>query len=756
MPVNNGTLKIFFGHGRQLIPISFDEPHRLKRPLHKQWPTREYHPEEIQEYARKKYNLGWRLAPSDVVIDVDPRNGGLEGLALLLADHQRHDPTIEDLGDVYPMVRTGGGGFHFYGHKDPNVKTRDTVELYGKGVEFKTGGRQVIIPGSTHPSGQPYQFDDFSDYTGPATPLPPWLIAQIVRGQNTVTTQAVDPSSVDLTPVQLARLLAGLPASDYATNEEWFPLMAAAHEATGGSGLEAFVSWSLSDNSFVGHDYIIRSRWNSFQPGRDGNISINTLYKEVVKYGGELPPMSLASSHVDAMPSLPPAAPYVAPLPDAPIIHHTDRNQLDRGIQALTISSLASDVEPLLIQIARLPLLDQETYLAHIHQRTGHSIGALRKTLLSARVAAYVGDDDDNDGVDDTALAVTTHLLNAKYSGGEHLIHSEDQQFWSYEKTHWKPVLPNMVGHVLLKATYQYKNQNPHIRSDIAQVLTASERLLRARQATGVNLNLGCQPVINTLNCEVWLDPYTGYVAPKPHMPASRLTSCLATYFDFHATCPVFNFALQQMFVRQPDCNDIVRHLWEVIGYAIQPEKNLATWVMLHGAGANGKTVVLNVLTALLGKASLNKSLSELDNRNNNHALADLPNRLAVIDEDLNSRTLLPDSMLKKISESKTLTANPKSQPTYEFKNTAIVLFATNEYPRIKDLSHGLRRRAQVFNFSRLFRVHEQDIYLAQRVIDTELSGVLNQALCGLQRLRARGGWDVPQSCNEARDMWLR
>jgi putative DNA primase/helicase len=135
--------------------------------------------------------------------------------------------------------------------------------------------------------------------------------------------------------------------------------------------------------------------------------------------------------------------------------------------------------------------------------------------------------------------------------------------------------------------------------------------------------------------------------------------------------------------------------------------------------------------------------------------MANLPGKLCIIDEEVSSQTFLPDMVLKKISENKTLTANPKNRPTFEFKNTAIPVFAANHWPKTKDLSLGLRRRSLVFEFNRIFEEHEQDRTLGQRIIETELSGVLSQALKGFRRLRQRGNWSIPLSCEVAKKSWL-
>lgn len=750
MTITNGIIQIYRSHNRDLIPINLSDK---KRPLDLKWQARPYEPREIHDYAARGYNLGFRMGPTDLIIDVDPRNGGNDGLAALLADFQKHNPEIDELEDIYPTVRTGGGGWHFYAQVPYGFKSRNTLPAkYGDGVEFKGLGRQVIIPGSTHPSGNKYYFDDLSPFDAPAQPLPEWLMMQLTREPSTVSPSALQTDNSELTNDELHELLKNLPAGDYANNEDWFNVMAAAHEATQGAGLETFINWSMSDPSYVGHDAIIRTRWLSFQPGKGGNIGVGTLYKEVVKYGGELPAVSTDSIDMGALGDLPPA-PVATDDPDVKTF--ASNEFISTKINGLTMQSTAGDIKEVLGLVARKDILDQELHLSALRDKTGRSLKSLKQALGKARIAHMSEASVD---IDDVALEITTYLLQQKFNDGAHLIHGKDQRFWEYKKTHWVAQENNIIENYILKAAYQYRQKHPQQITPVASLITQGEKVLRARRAIETNLNecmYGRPSVVNTKNCEVWIDSKTGNITTREHSPDSWLTTCLDVDFDPKATCPRFSLALQQMFVKHPDFDDVIRHLWEMIGYIIQPQKNIATWAMFHGEGANGKTVVLNVLKKLLGKAALTKSIEELDTKRNNHAFADLPNKLAVIDEDLDCKMMLPDSIMKKVSENKFLNANPKNRASYEFLNTAIVLFATNEMPRVKDLSKGMRRRAHVFNFNRIFEEHEQDTYLGEYVMENEMGGVLAEALRGFKRLRKRGGWQVPKSCVDARESWL-
>ena len=114
----------------------------------------------------------------------------------------------------------------------------------------------------------------------------------------------------------------------------------------------------------------------------------------------------------------------------------------------------------------------------------------------------------------------------------------------------------------------------------------------------------------------------------------------------------------------------------------------------------------------------------------------------------------MADGFLKKTSENKTLTANPKFEKSFRFENTVIVWMASNELPSTSDVSHGMTRRAQVIHFGRTFAIDEQDHGLARSIIKSEMSGILCSAIAGLKRLRTRGAWDAPGAMQKEKKRW--
>lgn len=98
-------------------------------------------------------NYGVVLDDNMVVVDVDPRNGGVESLHKL-----EKDMCIKLMDICGFVVKTGGGGDHFYFYKDPKFSITEELKDKYPGIEMKTRGRQVVGPGSVnYKTGKEYE-----------------------------------------------------------------------------------------------------------------------------------------------------------------------------------------------------------------------------------------------------------------------------------------------------------------------------------------------------------------------------------------------------------------------------------------------------------------------------------------------------------------------------------------------------------------------------------------------------------------------
>ena len=271
-------------------------------------------------------------------------------------------------------------------------------------------------------------------------------------------------------------------------------------------------------------------------------------------------------------------------------------------------------------------------------------------------------------------------------------------------------------------------------------------------------LNLGSFPsesIMNCLNGELVFRK--GKISFRDHDPENKLTAVLSSEYDPEAECPEWDKALERIFQGYPDRDDMIRHLHEVMGYICQTKRNLAAWVMFYGKGSNGKSFIGGVLQALIGNTgSVNVSLGDFSARNkNDHVEAQIVGKMLMIDDDFEKGAPLPDGTLKKLSEAKMLTANPKFADSFNFVSRVTPVLLTNHWPRTSDNSYGLTRRALVFNFKNTLSEEEKDIDLLDRISANELPGVLNHMIEAWERLQKRGRFEVPPSCLMAKQEWL-
>jgi len=93
----------------------------------------------------------------------------------------------------------------------------------------------------------------------------------------------------------------------------------------------------------------------------------------------------------------------------------------------------------------------------------------------------------------------------------------------------------------------------------------------------------------------------------------------------------------------------------------------------------------------------------------------------------------------KAITGEDTINADRKFKDVKSFKPTVKLVMSMNSFPATNDTTTGFFRRIDFLPFTRQFLLEEQDENLAQKIIDTELAGVFNLAISGLNQLRQNG-----------------
>ena len=169
----------YLAKGWAVIPV---EP-RGKRPLVK-WeayqqarPGRATLADWLQRWPEANLGIVTGVVSGLVVVDIDPRHGGNDSLALLEQRYGRLPATLE--------VVTGGAGRHLY-FRHPGPMTFNRAG-FAPGLDLRGDGGFVVAPPSMHASGRRYAWKDWREDrapTGSAPALPPsWLLDQASDGR---------------------------------------------------------------------------------------------------------------------------------------------------------------------------------------------------------------------------------------------------------------------------------------------------------------------------------------------------------------------------------------------------------------------------------------------------------------------------------------------------------------------------------------------------------------------------------------------
>lgn len=728
----NSALNYYISRKKPLITLG----KRDKIPNIKNWENANIPYDTIISAYNRGYNVGMRLSPADIVVDVDPRNFPENVNSLVLLENR----IGVQLSKIAPTVRTGGGGYHFYLQKPEDFPISETLDDF-PGIEFKSAGRQVVCAGSIHPlTGKKYQFVD-NGITEP--PIIPQLLNIIHRG--TVESPTVDEI---IRNDQLADLLSQLPVTDFSSNDRWFPIMCACHHATGGQGIDEFVTWSLKDPKYAQCEHDIRKRWDSLG-GKEINYTVRTLYHAVLSYGGSV---NRIVHDFDGMADSPTGHDSTS----ASALGGDSASAVTDGI-ALKLASALSDTSSNEDVLRAIKASIQADAIEQVRaQKIIMKTANLTRSDLNKIIATV-----KEKIIEDLGRKLADSTLKNRFCNGTTVIMNSNGQFWWYDGKRWKPVIKEYIGKMVTMELDSLRAKNADIEikentivsdavSIIGRLTSTNEDVLRLRQKP--------HSVLNCLNGELWMDNVeSGTVELRPHNPLSYLIMVTNVEYNPSATCPRHEKALRETFANYPDCEDIIRHFYEFIGYILHPDKRPAHWFLLRGPGSDGKTTQMKIISALLGDAVVPDSIERYRTGAfaDSHSTSDLVGKLLIYDDDLNKNTVLPDGTLKKLSEDGELTANPKGYAPFKFVKVCTVVMCCNGLPRTKDVSRGFRRRAMVIPFDRGFTPDEMDNNLADYIIRNELSGVLNKAIEGLIRLKRRGYFQEPESCLNAKHLWL-
>ncbi|WP_167880898.1 phage/plasmid primase, P4 family [Methanococcoides sp. AM1] len=215
-----------------------------------------------------------------------------------------------------------------------------------------------------------------------------------------------------------------------------------------------------------------------------------------------------------------------------------------------------------------------------------------------------------------------------------------------------------------------------------------------------------------------------------PHTPDVYSTIRIPVKYNPDADCPMVKKFMSEV-VSEEDAQTLI----EYSGYCLIPDTKLQKALMLYGNGRNGKSIFLLFLEDFIGEHNISGvSLQKLDK--DKFSVARLFGKLVNISPDIPSHRIYSDSTFKMLVGGDKIHGEQKYKDSFEFENTARLIFSANNLPPIEDGTYAYYRRWLLIPFPNTFDGKKEDKNLLQKLCTPEeMSGFLNLALEGLHRI---------------------
>jgi putative DNA primase/helicase len=244
----------------------------------------------------------------------------------------------------------------------------------------------------------------------------------------------------------------------------------------------------------------------------------------------------------------------------------------------------------------------------------------------------------------------------------------------------------------------------------------------------------GIPAVPEQLDADPWLlnvrngtvDLRTGEL--QPHRREDLITKIAPVQYAPGAAAPTWEAFLERVLPGE----ELRRFVRRVIGYALTGDVSEQVLIFLHGAGANGKSTLINAVLAMLGDYGQQAAPELLTVKGASHPteLADLLGTRFAASVEVEDGRRLAESLVKQLTGGDRIKARFMRQDFFEFDPTHKVFLAANHKPTIRGTDHAIWRRIKLVPFDVTIPKAEQDPRLFEK-LQAELSGILAWAIRG-------------------------
>lgn len=230
----------------------------------------------------------------------------------------------------------------------------------------------------------------------------------------------------------------------------------------------------------------------------------------------------------------------------------------------------------------------------------------------------------------------------------------------------------------------------------------------------------------------------------RPHRQADLITKLAPVEYDPSAQCPRFLRFLGEIFGGDAELIEFVQR-WH--GHALTGDIREQLLLIYHGEGGNGKSVLLDTITHVMGDYAGEAPPDLLVVRKHPEhptEIADLLGKRLVVASETERGAELRLQLVKRITGNERLKARRMRQDYFEFARTHKLILVTNNRPVIREETEAAWRRLRLVPFDVVIPPEQRDKDLMRKLRD-EVPGILAWMVRGAVDW-AREGLPEPES----------
>lgn len=224
--------------------------------------------------------------------------------------------------------------------------------------------------------------------------------------------------------------------------------------------------------------------------------------------------------------------------------------------------------------------------------------------------------------------------------------------------------------------------------------------------------------------------------------------------------CPEFSKFLTSSMNFKPneptdkeDYLNVMHFIQEWMGYSLIPGNPLHKGLILYGSGRNGKGVLQDIWSYILGPH--NVSYVDIKGINDGKTVFMTKNKLVNFSYDIEAGQQLDTGIIKSAVAGEKVMVDEKYKAQYDMDFTAKLVIACNDLPYIKNAGAAIKERFYILPFLRTFTEAERDPTLKEKLRE-EAAHIFSWAIQGLKRLKHRGFFIAPERSSLSSNEYLK